>query len=492
MSKMRTPSPLRGRAFGAAAALLLAACAHAPAYQPPRQPVPQAYAEPSAPTTDADLSAWWRGFRDPVLDRLVAQALAENLDLKAAASRIREARAGETIAGARGLPQAQADASASRNHISENAIPVPPGAGGAGGSPFAFPGATFSQFKLGFDASWELDLFGATRHGVEGAEARTEAQVWSGRDLQVSLSAEVARTYLELRSAQARAAVARAELERQQDALELVRSKVDAGFVTHFDLDQQASATRQAAAALPPLQAQARQQIHALGVLLGSPPEALVAELSPEAALPDAAPVPPPGLPSDLLRRRPDIRSAERKAAAAMADVGVATADLYPRISLTASPSLISTDLSSLLDWSSRNYSFGAGLIWPLFDAGRLKAQLAQADERQQRAVLDYRKSVLGALKDVEDALARLDADRSRRADLEAAVGQARGARAIALDQYRAGTANYTGVLSAEQGLHQAEDQLAQTRAAEAEDAVALYKALGGGWSESDLQEAKR
>jgi NodT family efflux transporter outer membrane factor (OMF) lipoprotein len=473
-------------------ALMASACAHAPAYQPPQQAVPPSYAEPSTPAGTADLSTWWHGFDDPVLDKLVAQARAENLDLAEAASRIREAREGETIAGARGLPQVQANSSVSRNHISENAIPIPPGAGGSGGGLFGFPGATFNQYKLGFDASWELDLFGATRHGVEGARARTEAQVWSARDLQVSLSAEVARAYLELRSAQARAAIARAELKRQQEALELVRSRVQAGFVTHLDLDQQDAATRQAAAAIPPLEALARQQIHALGVLLGQPPEALIAELSIKAALPDRAPVPPPGLPSELLRRRPDIRAAERKAAAAVADVGVAIADLYPRISLTASPSLISTDLSSLLDWSSRNYSFAAGLVWPLFEGGRLKAQLAQADERQRRAVLDYRKAMLGGLKDVEDALARLDADRRRCADLEAAVLQAQGARAIALDQYRAGTANYTGVLAAEQGLHQAEDQLTQTRAAEAEDAVALYKALGGGWSETDLQGEKR
>ena len=175
-----------------------------------------------------------------------------------------------------------------------------------------------------------------------------------------------------------------------------------------------------------------------------------------------------------------------------MADVGVATADLYPRFSLTASPSLVSTDLSDLLDWSSRNYSFGAGVVWPLFQGGRLKAQLAQANERQQRAVVDYRKTVLTGLKEVEDALARLDADRTRRDRLEAAVSQARAARAIGLDQYRAGTANYSGVLTAEQGLHQAQDQLAQTRAAEAEDLAALYKALGGGWSDSDLQEGKR
>jgi NodT family efflux transporter outer membrane factor (OMF) lipoprotein len=481
---------MRRTAAALASALLTAACVHAPSSRPPQQAVPDAYAEPSRPTADADLQTWWRGFDDAVLSSLVDRALAQNLDLQAAASRVREARAGETIAGARALPQVQANASASRNHISKNAIPAPPGTGGGG--LFGIPGSSFDQFKLGFDASWEIDLFGAARHGVDAARARTQAQEWSARDLRVSLAAEVARTYFELRSLQARVGVAHDELRRPRETLELIRSRVQAGFVTHLDLDQQAALTEQASAAIPPLEAQVRQQIHALGVLVGQPPEALIAELAPPARIPGRRPVPPPGLPSELLRRRPDIRAAERKAASAVADVGVATADLYPRISLTASPSLVSTDLSNLLDWSSRNYSFGAGLIWPLFEGGRLKAQLAQADERQQRAVLDYRKTVLGALKDVEDALARLDADRQRRAELEAAVGQANGARAIALDQYRAGTANYTGVLTAEQGLHQAEDQLAQTRAAGAEDAVALYKALGGGWSETDLQETRR
>lgn len=483
-----------GRVVGALTlALAAAACAHAPAYSPPSQPTPSAYAEPATSGDAGDLSAWWRGFNDPVLDRLVDRALAGNLDLQAAASRIREARAGETVAGARGLPQAQANASASRNHISANAIPTPPGTGGGGGGGglFGIPGSSFDQFKLGFDASWELDLFGAARHGVEAAGARTQAQEWNARDLRVSLSAEVARAYLQLRSLQAREAIARAELERQTKAEGIVRSRVQSGFVTHLDLDQQAVLTRQAAAAIAPLQGQEREQIHALGVLLGQPPEALIAELAPPAAPPAQPASPPPGLPSELLRRRPDIRMAERQAAAATADIGVATADLYPRISLTASPALVSTSLSNLVDWSSRNYSFGAGLVWPLFEGGRLKAQLAQANERQVQAVVAYRKAVLDALKEVEDALARLDADKARRAELEAAAAQARAARAIALDQYQGGIATYAGVLTAEQALDTVDDQLAQARAAEAQDLVALYKALGGGWSDADLQETR-
>lgn len=471
------------RAAPMALALLASACASAPHPGRAVQAVPPAYAEPATTGEAADLSAWWRSFNDPVLDRLVTRALADNLDTQAVASRIREARAQEKIAGARGLPQVNADASAGRNHISANAIPSLPG---TGGGLFGIPGSSFDQFKLGFDASWEIDLFGGARHGIEAARARTQAQQWSARDLNVSLSAEVARTYLQLRALQAREAIARDELARQLQSLAIITSRVEAGFISHLDLDQQASQTAQASAAIAPLQAQEREQIHALGVLLGQPPEALAAELAPAADPPTAPDAPPPGLPSELLLRRPDIRAAERRAAAATADIGVATADLYPKLSLTASPSLVSSSLSSLTDWSSRNSSLGAGLVWPLFEGGRLKAQLAQANERQIQAVVAYRKSVLDALKEVEDALARLDSDRHRRADLQQAVEKAGAARAIALDQYRAGTVSYAGALAAEQGLYASQDQLVQTRAAEAQDLVALYKALGGGWSAAD------
>jgi NodT family efflux transporter outer membrane factor (OMF) lipoprotein len=471
---------------------ILAACAVGPHYQPPVAATPPAYAEPAASGSSADMSAWWGAFGDPELDRLVERALAGNLDIQAAASRIREARAQETIAGARALPQVQADANAARNHISKNAIPVPPGTGGADGGLFGIPGSSFDQFKLGFDASWELDLFGGARHGVEAAQARTQAQQWSARDLDVSLSAEVARAYFQLRSLQAREAIAAQDLARQAKTEQIVRSRAEAGFTSHLEVDQQGALTGQAAAALAPFKAEESEQVHALGVLLGQPPEALIAELAPAADVPPQPAPPPPGLPSELLLRRPDIRAAERRAAAATADIGVATADLYPHISLTASPSLVSSSLSNLMDWSSRNYSFGAGITWPLFEGGRLKAQLAQANERQVQAVIDYRKTVLGALKDVEDALARLDADRIERGRLDAALTRARAARAIALDQFQGGTTTYNGVLSADQALHTTEDRLAQARAAEAQDLIALYKALGGGWSAGDVQETQR
>ena len=474
--------------LAAGMALLTSACATPAHRAAPPVTMPAAFAAPAASGPAGDLATWWRGFNDPILDALIVRALDNNPDVETAVSRLREARQQEIVAGARRLPQVQADLNAGRTHISKHAIAVPPGVGGqgGGGSPFGFSGTTFNQFKLGFDASWELDLFGGARHGIEAARARSGAALWSARDVRVSLSAEVASAYLELRALQARQAIASAELTSQREGLEIARARARSGFTSEIDLDQQSALTDQAAAAVPALQARERVEIHALGVLTGQLPESLIAQLSPGANPPSPPAAPPPGLPSDLLRRRPDLRAAERQVAATSADIGVATADLYPKISLTTGPGLVSTSLSNLLDWSSRNYTLGAGLIWPLVEGGRLKAQIAQADERHVQALAAYRKTVIGALKDVEDALARCDADRARSAALGAAGASAAEARSLAFVQYRAGIVGYVNVLAAERARLAADDQSVQARQAEAQDMVALYKALGGGWSDTE------
>jgi NodT family efflux transporter outer membrane factor (OMF) lipoprotein len=231
------------------------------------------------------------------------------------------------------------------------------------------------------------------------------------------------------------------------------------------------------------LQADADIRLHALGVLLGQTPETLT--LSPPAQATTAPPMIPPGLPSDLLRRRPDIRAAERQLAAATANIGVAVADYYPQITLTASPSVISTALSNLLTWGSRNLTLGAGLIWPLFNGGKTKANVGIANERQQQALLAYRKTVLVALKDVEDALSNYQADQNRRTPIAHSLNAARGAAALARQQYQAGLIPFSTVLTTESALHTAEDQMVQNHAALNQDLVALYKALGGGWAEA-------
>jgi NodT family efflux transporter outer membrane factor (OMF) lipoprotein len=468
----------------AIAPALLAGCTVGPNYQRPATPVPEAFAEPSGASKSTDLASWWRGFSDPELDKLVNRAIAQNLDVQTAAARIIEARARERAAGAAALPQVDAQASASRQRISENAIPVPPGAGGPGNAAsFGLPGSEFDTFRVGFDASWEIDLFGKTRRSVEAAHARTGAAIWNRRDAQVIAAAEVADSYLTLRTLQQRIATAEAEVARQRRFVRLVGARVRGGLVTGEDLAQQQSQLRTAEAAIPPLKAQADAQIHALSVLTGEAPEALIGELSPAASLP-SAPAVPAGLPSDLLRRRPDIRAAEESLHAATADIGVATADLYPRFSLTAAPALVSTALASLLEWASRSYTASASLDWPIFNGGKTRANIEATKAIQQQALIAYRKTILTALKDVEDALGNIDNDRRQLASLEQAQTAAARAEQIARDRYKGGLVTYSDVLQAQASRISLESQLIEARGNQARDTVALFKALGGGWPE--------
>jgi NodT family efflux transporter outer membrane factor (OMF) lipoprotein len=466
--------------------MLLAGCTVGPNYQRPSTPVPPAFAEPAQAATlgDAKLASWWHGFGDRELDKLVNRALAQNLDVETAAARIREARAGELVAGAAALPQVDAQASAARQRISENAIPVPPGAGGGGNTDsFGLPGSEFSSFRIGFDASWEIDLFGRTRRSVEAARARTGAAIWNRRDVHVSVAAEVANAYLALRTLQQRIAAAEAEVARQRRSLRLVGARVRGGLVTGQDLAQQQSQLATAQSAIPPLEAQTQAQIHALGVLTGETPETVIAELSPTAALP-SVPIVPAGLPSDLLRRRPDIRAAERNLHAATADIGIATADLYPRFSLSAAPALVSTALASLLQWGSRSYSASASVDLPIFNGGRTRGNIAVANAQQEQALIAYRKTILTALQDVEDALSNIDNDRRQIASLQSAHNGAARAEELARSRYRGGLVTYSDVLQAQAGRISLENQLIQARGALAHDTVALFKALGGGWPE--------
>ena len=456
-----------------------------PNYRQPAEPVPPAFAEADSASalSDAELASWWSGFGDPQLSELVNRAIAQNLDVQTAAARIREARAREIVAGASALPQVDAQASVTRQRISEHAIPTPPGAGAGSGGSFGLPGSEFTTWRGGFDASWEMDLFGRSRRSIEAARARTGGAIWTRRDVQVSTAAEVADAYLTLRALQQRLANAEAEVARQRRFEQLVGARARGGLVTGQDLEQQRSERAAAESRLAPLRAQADARIHALGVLTGQAPETLIAELSAVRALP-APPLIPAGLPSDLLRRRPDIRAAERELAASSADIGVAVADLYPRFSLTAAPALVSTALGSLLEWGSRSFSVGAALDWPLLNGGRTRGNIAVANARQEQALIAYRKAVLTALQDVEDALSRADGDRRQLADLEQALRNAARAEDIARTRYRGGLVIYSDVLVAQARRLSLEEQAIEARAALARDSVALFKALGGGWPE--------
>ena len=474
-------------------ALLLVGCTVGPNYQRPATAMPTSFAEAHGAESpnDANLAFWWRAFGDPELDKLASRAVAQNLDVETAAARIREARARERAAGAAALPEVDAQASASRQRISENAIPVPPGAGNSGGGSFGLPGSEFDTFRIGFDASWEIDLFGKTRRSVEAAHARTGAAIWNRRDAQLIAVAEVADAYLKLRTLQQRIAIAEDEVARQQRFVRLVEARVRGGLVTGEDLAQQQSQLKTAEAAIPPLRAQVAAQIHALGVLTGDAPEALMSELSTPAAVPRAPSV-PAGLPSDLLRRRPDIRAAEQSLHAATADIGVATADLYPKFSLTAAPALVSTALASLLEWGSRSYSASAALDWPIFNGGRTRANIEATKAVQSQQLIAYRKTVLTALKDVEDALSSIDNDRHEAASLDEARASAARAEQIARDRYRGGLVTYSDVLQAQSARITLESQEVEARGSLDRDTVALFKALGGGWPELAQGGAER
>lgn len=466
-------------------ALFLAGCTVGPDYQPAHLTLPGQFgrAGPDVTLRSAELAAWWREFGDPQLGELVSRALAQNLDLEVATARLREARAREVVAGAAGQPRLDATGLAARQRISEHAIPVPPGTGGEQGGAFGLPGSEFTTWRAGFDASWEIDLFGRTRRSVEAARARTGAAIWNRRDIEVTTAAEVASAYFRLRTLQARITNAEAELARQQRFEKLVAARARGGLVTGQDLAQQRSELSTAAAAIPALAAQVEVQIHALGVLTGLVPQALTAEVSQPRALPLPLDI-PAGIPSDLLRRRPDIRAAERELAASTADIGVAVADLYPRFTLTASPALVSTALATLLEWGSRSFTIGAAADWPLFNGGRTRGNVAVANARQEQALIAYRKAVLIALQDVEDALSLTEGDGRQLVQLEEALGNAARAEEVARTRYRGGLVTYSDVLQAQARRISLESQVIEARGALTRDTVALFKALGGGWPE--------
>jgi len=501
------------RALPLFASLGLAGCAAVgPNYKAPELAPPAAYqgvaALASTPRTtvsdqQADLSRWWLQYRDPELQRLIERALKANLSLAEAASRIRQARYQEIVAGAPALPQVNADANASHQHISKNAFP--PGfasllgggggsssggsSGGSGGSSsssapaFALPGSGVSLYQLGFDASWEIDVFGGVRRAVEAARAGAEAAVWSQRDAEVSLAAEVASAYFALRADQRRTAVYQAEVARQQGLYTLIRDRRTVGAATQLDTERQTNQIANAQARLPDLSSDAEVQIHALGVLLGQAPEDLAAELAPAAPIPSPPPAIPAGLPSDLLARRPDVRQAERNLAAASARIGVATAELYPEITINGSADLVSTSLKTLLRWSSRQYSIAGAVNWPLLDGGEAHADIAIAREQYAQALAAYRNALLTALRDVEDALSRCAADQAQGQSLAQSLQSARNTQTIAQQQYSVGLVDYSDVLNAQAAVLSAQDQIAQNDAALSRDTASLYKALGGGWS---------
>lgn len=461
--------------------LVLAGCAITPDYQPRTPDVPARWSEAPESSSSAATAdfPWWQTFNDPMLDSLVARALRANLDLQSAEARIREVRARRGIAAAARWPSVGARVSAARERESKNApnpVLVQPD------GQVELPGQSENLFQAGFDATWELDLFGGVRRTLEAGQADLESAVYDRDAVLVTLVAEVSRNYLELRGSQRQCRIARENLAARQDMLTLVQARYAAGMASDLDVARAETQVQQAASRLPPLDASCKKAVHHLGVLLDQPASALADELRLERPIAVPSAQPPLGLPSDLLRQRPDIRSAERRLAAASARLGAATTDLYPRFSLLGTVGLASVAAGDFFNGASTLWSVGPSMTWPIFQGGRIVATREVRDAQQQQALIAYRRAILNGIEDVENAIAGYRQEQTRRAALAKALDAEQRTLAFARTRYTAGLTDFREVLAAQRGLDQAQSDLAQTDTAVSLDLIAIYKALGGGW----------
>ena len=463
-------------------ASVVAACAAGPDYEAPAVE-PDGEWVTRTPAGTPDLDAWWTHFEDPVLDQLVQQALAQNLDLKVALERIAIARAARDSAAAAFAPALDARASVTERRQSENG-PLPIG---------QIPGIERDQtiYDLGFDASWELDLAGRTRRAVEAGDAATDAAILRAEGARVAVAAEVTRAYLELRGAQQRLAARSAAVAAARRTQELVDQRVEAGESARAELARAQVEVQTLEAGLPALESRSRVSALALALLLGEPPQAVQSLLATH-----VEPVPleaiPVGERAALLRRRPDVLAAERELAAATAEIGVATAELFPRLVIGASGGFESLDTGTLFDAASETWSIMPRISWRLFDGGRVRAGIRGAQARARIAAFEYERTVLAALNDAEQALSRyalgLEALERQRDAQSAAERSYR----FAEQRYRAGETALIELLDAERALRSVEDALAATHTGAAVDLVALYKALGGGFDPDTWTAVRR
>jgi NodT family efflux transporter outer membrane factor (OMF) lipoprotein len=476
----------------------LCGCTVGPRYQAPTPDAPADWAAlgaaPAAgvsaqPIQDA---AWWKSFGDPELTSLVERALAANLAAKQAVLRIEEARNQRRVAAAGAFPTIDATGAYEGTRISERTATssvftalsgqksaLPPGVAAS------IPGLAnpFEQFQYGLTGSWEVDLFGRVRRGVEAADADTAAAVADRDAVRVSLMAEVASAYIDLRGAEARKQVSEESVATSTQLLKLTTDARAAGLGNDLDIASARAALATAQAALAPLQTEIAADKSQLELLLAAKPGALDPELSGEGAIPPAPPQTPIGVPSELARRRPDIRAAEAALHAAVARQGVAVANLYPSLTINLAAGLEASNPAALTDWAARYFAAGPALDLPVFDAGVRHANVRIADARAKEAALAYAQTVLTALHEVDDSIVAYGEEQSRRDELRRALADSRAALGLAETRYRTGSVSFRDVLDAEDRLQSAELALAASTTAASEDLVTLYKSLGGGWA---------
>ena len=457
------------------ALLFLSGCAVGPRYKRPAAPVAQQWSGEQArgTSTGEPVEQWWLSFNDPEFRSLIERAVKANLDLKLATARIAEARAVRGIAKSGLFPTVEASASATRNRQRV----IAPANGAA-----AIVPVEFNNFQCGFDASWELDVFGRVRRGLQAANADVAAAREARRDVLVAVLGEVGRTYAELRGFQFRLDIAQKNIATQQDTLDLTKSRATAGLATELDVARAAAQLETTRSVVPSLQSGIEISIHRLSVLLGQEPSALRAEVSPTAPVPMIPPEVPVGLRSELLERRPDVRQAEAQIAAATARVGEAKAEWFPRFTLFGSAGRQASQLHEITLGMGNFFSAGPAVSLPIFTGGRIRSNIRVQDARLQQVVIGYRSTVLSALEETENALVNYSEEQSRRERLENAVKSNEEAVRLSSELYKAGLTDFLSVLDAQRELYANEDLLAQSRAAQAVNLIALYKALGGGW----------
>ncbi len=454
-------------------ATLVNACAVGPDYETPATDVPQTFAHgvQSEFSQQGVEVSWWKLFDDKQLTALVDQTVLNNRDLDTARANLREARALYMETGLNLFPIVSSHANYNEQKRSVASL-----------NNRAFVPRELKLYNIGFDAFWEVDFFGRVRRNVEASSDEVEAQEASLRDLSVSLIAEVARNYFELRGLQNQLAVAKKNAENQAQTLEITRTRLENGRGTELDTSRALAQLDSTKAIIPPLESGIFRAIHRLGVLTGQLPDALTKELEQPAPMPKIPEVIQIGSPEELLRRRSDIRIAERTLAAATALIGVATADLFPRVTFVGTISLEASSLSSLGAAGSDTYSVGPRISWAAFDLGRVYARIKAADASAEASLAQYEQTVLNALEETENALVNYNRERARRALLTTAAKASERAHELAHLRFQEGVADFLTVLDTEQRLLQDQDQLAQSETATATALAALYKALGGGW----------
>lgn len=470
-----------------ASALCQVACTVGPDYARPSLAPPETWTglgaavDGTRPTSvpvagAAELARWWSNLGDPHLSALVERAALGNLDLVAAEARLRAARARRGIAIGGLYPTVDATAGAAHAPLFDSADGV------------------FSDnqnlFAAGFDASWELDVFGRVRRGIEATDAGVVGARADLRDTWVTLAAEVASTYIGVRAAQEQRRTVEANLAAQRETLALTQRLFEAGLVGALDVANATALVESTSSRLPTIAARVREQMYTLAVLLGQGPGALVEELETPAPIPSPPERIPVGLPSELLLRRPDIRSAEAELHAATARVGVAVADQFPRFALSAAIGVQNSDFSNFVSLATRYWSVGASAVWPLFEGGRIQSNIALQKAAADEALAGYRKRVLVALQEVEVALVNFQQEQARRAALTRTVAANQDAVGLATELYTAGRTDFLNVLTVQRSLLDSQEALARSDQVVTDNLIALYKALGGGWEGAELDPA--